>query len=140
MTRLTTAAALMLCSAAPLRAEISAADVWQQWQEVSAVYGMDLAAEETAAAGGLKLEHLQATLDFRAIGRLELQGSQIKGFNNIASGINQAQLDLVISGFNFWRKRQDLTIDHKLRRLPRVKGVRVICRLGLYKRLAGAIS
>ncbi|WP_172329392.1 DUF2125 domain-containing protein [Mangrovicoccus sp. HB161399] len=73
MTKILPAAALLLCAAAPLRADVTPGQVWQQWQDAGAIYGLGLSArEETPVSGGLRLGGVTAALDLGAIGRIEL--------------------------------------------------------------------
>ncbi|WP_138465032.1 DUF2125 domain-containing protein [Poseidonocella sp. HB161398] len=73
MTRHLPALALLLGSAAPLHADIRPDEVWQQWQDVAAVYGMQLAAAaEEERDGTLTLESVTATLSMGLLGTVSL--------------------------------------------------------------------
>ncbi len=58
------AAALMLATAPSAWADLSAPDVWADWQEIYGSFGMALTADETYSGGTLTLDNMTMTFDF----------------------------------------------------------------------------
>ncbi|MBE3637110.1 DUF2125 domain-containing protein [Mangrovicoccus algicola] len=73
------ALALMLTTAAPLHAEVTAGRVWQNWQDTAQAWGVTLQARSvTPGTDGLTLGGLGAELDLGLLGRVRVSAPELR--------------------------------------------------------------